>query len=280
MLYVAVVFTQNDDLMTTPHIPPATATDPEISTAPCPESIDERTELLIGEQGLSRLRAARVLVAGLGGVGGACAESLVRAGVGTIYLLDHDRFGRSNLNRQMLATEPVLGQSKAEVAAIRFSAIRGDVAAIPLPIFLQESAVVDFLLAHPVDAVADCIDSIGVKAALLAEARARGIMTMTALGAGNRIDARAVQVGTLAEVHGCGLARVLRSRLRRLKSSLDVPVVYSTEQPRKPAKHVPTTNGVRPRAVNGTISYMPNIFGHIVAGEIIRKILTEDIPPT
>lgn len=242
------------------------------------EATDERTELLIGTTGLARLRTARVLVAGLGGVGGACAESLVRAGVGTVYLLDHDRFGRSNLNRQMLSTESVLGQAKAEVAAARFATIRDDITTIPLPMFLQESAVPEFLKAHPVDAIADCIDSIGVKAVLLAEARARGIMTMTALGAGNRIDARAVRVGVLAEVQGCGLARVLRTRLRRLQSPLDVPVVYSTELPKKPAKHVPTTNGVRPRAVNGTISYMPNIFGHIVAGEIIRNLLSDETP--
>lgn len=258
-----------------PPLSPITAA----AVAPPVEMTDERTELLIGEEGLSRLRAARVLVAGLGGVGGACAESLVRAGVGTVYLLDHDRFGRSNLNRQMLATEAVIGQSKAEVAVARFASIRNDITTIALPMFLQESAVVEFLTEHPVDAIADCIDSIGVKAVLLAEARARGIMTMTALGAGNRIDARAVHVGTLAEVQGCGLARVLRSRLRRLQSPLDVPVVYSTELPRKPAKHVPTTNGVRPRAINGTISYMPNIFGHIVAGEIIRRLLTEDSAP-
>jgi tRNA A37 threonylcarbamoyladenosine dehydratase len=237
------------------------------------ERLEERTELLIGENGLEALRRARVLVAGLGGVGGACAESLVRAGVGTVYLLDHDTFGRSNLNRQMLSTGAVIGESKAEVAVARFASIRNDIATVPLPYFLQESGVTELLEQHPMDAIADCIDSIGVKAVLLAQARARDIMTMTALGAGNRLDPRAVRVGTLAEVQGCGLARVLRTRLRRLDCALDIPVVYSTELPSKPAPHLPTDTGIRPRAVNGTISYMPNIFGHIVAGEIIRRLL-------
>ncbi|MHB9020265.1 MAG: tRNA threonylcarbamoyladenosine dehydratase [Halothiobacillus sp.] len=237
------------------------------------EKLDERTELLIGAEGIATLRAARVLVAGLGGVGGACAESLVRAGVGTVLLLDHDQCGRSNLNRQLLCTEALIGQSKAEVAVARFAAIRQDITTIPLPFFLQESGVPDLLNQYPLDAIADCIDSIGVKAVLLAEARLRGIVTMTALGAGNRLDPRAIRVGTLGEVQGCGLARVLRSRLRRLDCDLDLPAVYSTELPQKPAPHIPTDTGIRPRAVNGTISYMPNIFGHIVAGEIIRGLL-------
>lgn len=237
------------------------------------EQRDERTELLIGASGLARLRAARVLVAGLGGVGGACAESLVRAGVGVVYLLDHDQFGASNLNRQLLCTQAVLGLGKAEVAVARFAAIRDDVNTVALPYFLQESMVADLLDQYPLDAIADCIDSIGVKAVLLAQARARGIATMTALGAGNRQDVRAIRVGTLAEVQGCGLARVLRTRLRRLNAALDFPAVYSTELPQKPAPHVANASGIRPRAVNGTISYMPNVFGHMVAGEIIRGLL-------
>lgn len=239
------------------------------------ETRDERTELLIGAAGMARLRAARVLVAGLGGVGGACAESLVRAGVGVVYLLDHDQFGASNLNRQLLCTQAVLGQSKAAVAVARFAAIRDDVSTVALPYFLQESGVADLLEQTPLDAIADCIDSIGVKAVLLAEARARGIATMTALGAGNRLDVRAVRVGTLAEVQGCGLARVLRTRLRRLNCALDFPAVYSAELPQKPAPHVANEQGIRPRAVNGTISYMPNLFGHMVAGEIIRRLLDQ-----
>lgn len=237
------------------------------------ENLEERTELLIGSDGLARLRNAHVLVAGLGGVGGACAESLCRAGVGRITLLDHDRFAPSNLNRQLLATSKVIGESKAEVAVQRLMSIREDLQLEAKPTFLHASDVPELLEEGGYDAIADCIDSIGVKAVLLAEANRRGIETMTALGAGNRIDVRAVRVGLLSEVTGCGLGRVLRGRLRKLECTLDLPVVYSTEVPRKPAEHQPTTDGSRPRATNGTISYMPNLFGHMVAGEIIRKLL-------
>ncbi|WP_407275456.1 ThiF family adenylyltransferase [Halothiobacillus sp. DCM-1] len=240
------------------------------------ECWNERTQLLLGEDGLARLAQARVLVAGLGGVGGACAESLVRAGIGTVWLLDHDVFGASNLNRQLLATEAVLGRAKAAVAAERLASLGTGAALIPLPIFLAESAVAGLLDELAPDAVADCIDTVGVKAELLMQARARGIATMTALGAGNRLDAGAVRLGRLDQVQGCGLGRALRTRIKRAGVPRDFPVVYSTELPvKKPAPHVPNESGIRPRAINGTISYLPNIFGHMVAGELIRRLLRE-----
>ncbi|MFO7809232.1 ThiF family adenylyltransferase [Guyparkeria sp.] len=234
---------------------------------------DERTELLIGEEGLQRLRAATVLVAGLGGVGGAAAESLARAGVGRLILLDHDTFAASNLNRQLLSTREVLGRGKAEVAVERLASIRDDIELVPSPDFLDVSGVEAFLDQHQPDFVADCIDSIAVKARLLAVAREQERSTFTALGAGNRLDPRQVQIGRLDQVHGCGLGSVLRRKLRKAGDPVDFPVVYSSETPRKPAPHQPTDDGSQPRAVNGTISYLPNLFGHVVAGETIRRLL-------
>ncbi|MFI9655045.1 ThiF family adenylyltransferase [Guyparkeria sp. GHLCS8-2] len=235
--------------------------------------IDERTELLIGEQGIQKLRAATVLVAGLGGVGGAAAESLARAGVGRLILLDHDSFVASNLNRQLLATSDVMGRGKAEVAVERLASIRDDIELVASHDFLDVSGVDAFLEQHQPDFVADCIDSIAVKARLLAVAREHGRGTFTALGAGNRIDPRKMHVGRLDRVHGCGLGAVLRRKLRKAGAPVDFPVVYSSESPQKPAPHQPTEDGSQPRAVNGTISYLPNLFGHMVAGEIIRRLL-------
>ena len=235
--------------------------------------VDERTELLIGDEGIQRLRQATVLVAGLGGVGGAAAESLARAGVGRLILLDHDTFAASNLNRQLLSTGDVLGRGKAEVAVERLASIRDDIELVASPEFLDVSGVEGFLERHQPDFVADCIDSIAVKARLLAVAREQGRGTFTALGAGNRIDPRKMHVGRLDRVHGCGLGAVLRRKLRKAGAPVDFPVVYSSETPRKPAPHQPTEDGSQPRAVNGTISYLPNLFGHMVAGEIIRRLL-------
>lgn len=236
---------------------------------------DERTALLIGESGLARLQSARVLVAGLGGVGGICAEMLARAGVGRIDLLDGDGFEPSNLNRQLLSTQAVLGRPKTEVAKARIEQIRGDVALNTHNRFLTADEVAGFLAEVQPHWVADCIDTVTTKSALLYEAQRLGIRSFTALGAGNRSDPSAVRIGRLTDVTGCGLARVLRQRLRKAGGRLDIPVVYSIEPPVKPAPHQPNQQGIRPRAVNGTISYMPNIFGAMLAGEIIHALLAQ-----
>ncbi|MFP4295568.1 MAG: ThiF family adenylyltransferase [Halothiobacillaceae bacterium] len=237
----------------------------------------ERTRILVGEDGLARLAAARVLVAGLGGVGGACAEALCRAGIGHLTLLDHDTFAPSNLNRQLLATRDVLGRPKAEVAAERLRAIRPDLALCVRQTFLAPGDADDLVAGGGFDYVADCIDSVACKAALVLACQRHQVPAMTSLGAGGRIDVRQVRVGQLGAVEGCGLGRALRKRLRGEGGSLELPVVYSTEVPVPPLPHAPVGSGStagRPRATNGTISYLPNLFGMMVAGEIIRQLLS------
>jgi len=242
------------------------------------EQTDERTALLIGQTGLARLAKARVLVAGLGGVGGICAEMLARAGVGRIDLLDGDTFVYSNLNRQILATYQSIGQTKAETARARLMSIRSDLTLVSHTKFLAAEEVGDFLHQIQPDWVADCIDTVTTKSELLIQARQNGIHTFTALGAGNRTDPTAIRSGMLGDVVGCGLARVLRQRLRKAGMTLDFPVVYSNQPPKKPAPHERNEAGIRPRAVNGTISYMPNIFGSMLAGQIIEAILADRGP--
>jgi len=238
--------------------------------------IYERTRILIGDEGLDCLGKAHVLVAGLGGVGGACAEALCRAGVGELTLLDHDVFAPSNLNRQLLATQSVIGQSKALVAAERLRSIRPDIRLNVRDSFLQASDAQRLVSQGKFDYVGDCIDSIASKAALILACQQQSVPVMTSLGAGGRLDVRFVRIGRLDKVEGCGLGRELRKRLRDAQGSLKLPVVYSTEMAVKALPHAPMgapDNPGRPRAVNGTISYMPNLFGLMVAGEIIRNLL-------
>ncbi|MGC9457813.1 MAG: tRNA threonylcarbamoyladenosine dehydratase [Halothiobacillaceae bacterium] len=241
----------------------------------------ERTRILVGETGLAKLAAARVLVAGLGGVGGACAEALCRAGIGHLDLLDHDTFAASNLNRQLLATREVLGRLKAEVAAERLRSIRPDISLAVHGTFLAPPDADGLVAGERFDHVADCIDSVACKAALVLACQRRAVPVMSSLGAGGRLDVRQVQVGQLAEVSGCGLGRALRKRVRAEGGSLTLPVVYSTETPVPPLPHAPVSSPDapgRPRATNGTISYLPNLFGMMVAGEIIRQILDREVP--
>jgi tRNA A37 threonylcarbamoyladenosine dehydratase len=252
-----------------------------------------RTEILIGAAGLARLRAAHVLVAGLGGVGGYAAEALGRAGVGRLTLLDHDVVSPSNLNRQLLALHSTIGQPKVEVMAERLRDIDPEIELHLIREFLQPDAAEALIAVSPLtpgpsptrgegrpspfDYVADCIDSIACKAALVAACHRHGVPVISALGAGNCLDVSRVRVARLDQTQVCALARELRRKLRELNAPLDYPVVYSDEPRRPPLPHQPVggeTPG-RPRAVNGTISYLPALFGVMVAGFIIRRLLGE-----
>lgn len=234
-----------------------------------------RTEILIGHAGLTRLRAARVLVAGLGGVGGQVAEALGRAGVGHLTLLDHDVINRSNLNRQLLALHSTLGRGKAAVMAQRLHDIDPSLQLTVSANFLSAAAASAFLAAQPYDAVADCIDSIACKAALVAASQEQSIFVASALGAGNCLDVQRVQVTTLQNTQMCPLARELRHRLRQRGATLDYPVIYSDEPRRAPLPQAVDAPPGQRRALNGTISYMPALFGTLLAGVVIQHLLTK-----
>ncbi|MBL8260462.1 MAG: ThiF family adenylyltransferase [Candidatus Competibacteraceae bacterium] len=234
-----------------------------------------RTEILIGAEGLRRLRRARVLVAGLGGVGGHAAEALGRAGVGHLGLLDHDVVSPSNLNRQVLALRSTLGQPKVELMAARLRDIDPEIGLTLVGEFMRADAADALVAAGHYDFVADCIDSLACKAALVAACGRRHIPVISALGAGNCLDVSRVRLARLDRTQGCPLARELRRRLREMGISLAYPVVYSDEPRRPPLPHQPVDGAIpgRPRAVNGTISYLPGLFGLMLAGYIVRRLL-------
>ena len=234
-----------------------------------------RTEILIGSAGLVRLRAARVLVAGLGGVGGHVAELLGRAGVGHLDLLDHDVITPSNLNRQLLALHSTLGQPKVAVMAQRLRDIDPTLTLRLHLEFLQPSTADALIAAGDYAYVADCIDSIACKTALVAACHRHSVPVISALGAGNCLDVRRVRVAQLNQTQGCPLARELRRGLRQSGASLNYPVVYSDEPRHAPLPHQPVDGVVsgRPRAVNGTISSLPALFGVLLAGVMLQKLL-------
>ena len=234
-----------------------------------------RTEILIGTEGLARLRAAHVLVAGLGGVGGYTAEALGRAGIGRLTLLDHDVVSPSNLNRQLLALHSTLDRPKVEVMAERLRDIDPAIELSMIGEFLRPEAAGMLVAAAPYSYIADCIDSIACKAALVAACHRHGVPVISALGAGNCLDVSRVRVAQLSQTQMCPLARELRRRLRELDAPLNYPVIYSDEPRRPPLPHRPAGGDEpgRPRAVNGTISYMPALFGILLAGYIVQRLL-------
>lgn len=235
----------------------------------------ERTRILVGDEGIETLANQHVLVAGLGGVGGACAEALARAGIGRMTILDHDTISPSNINRQVVALHSTVGQPKAEVLGERLKDINPELDLTSLPMFLRPDAAEALIHENDYDFVLDCIDSIACKAALVTACLENDVPVASSMGAGGRLDATQARVTRLDRTRNCGLAREMRKRLRRQGITLKYPVVYSPETPVKALPHQPIDNDPtgRPRAVNGTISYMPNLFGMMLAGHVIREML-------
>lgn len=238
-----------------------------------------RTEILLGLEATAALRDKTVMIAGLGGVGGYCAEAIARAGIGRLIILDHDVVSPSNLNRQLLALHSTIGEHKTEIMAARLRDINPDLDLVVLQQFLRPDGA-DSLLGPlgKIDFLADCIDSIACKAALIYAAQQRSIAVVSAMGAGNRLDVTKVKIKTLNQTSGCPLARELRKSLKNLGGNLRYPVVFSDEPRRQPLPHQPIEGAEpgRARAVNGTISYLPALFGMMIAGHIIHTLVEQD----
>lgn len=235
----------------------------------------ERTEILIGAEGLKFLAARHILIVGIGGVGGAAAEAVARAGVGGITLVDHDKVGLSNMNRQLVCTTATIGIDKAKAMGERLLTINPDLRLNAHVGFLNKENVELFLSAGGFDFVLDCIDSVACKAELVSACQRLDIPVASSLGAGGRLDVTRAEITTLDKTYNCGLAVNLRRKLRCKGMRLDYPVVFSGEYPIKPLPQQPVESNpmALPRAVNGTISYMPNLFGFMLAGYAINVLL-------
>ncbi|MDD4962401.1 MAG: tRNA threonylcarbamoyladenosine dehydratase [Gallionella sp.] len=236
----------------------------------------ERTHILIGDEGVATLASKHIFVAGMGGVGSYCTEALARAGVGRLTLLDHDVVARSNINRQLPALLSTVGQSKAELMRDRIADINPDCVVTVLRVFLTTENVNELIPAD-CDYVIDCIDSLACKVGLVVQSRQRGLPVASSMGAGNKLDPTRIRVTDISKTEVCPLASQMRKRLRRQGISKGVLAVFTNENPRPPLPPQPVEGQGRPRAVNGTLSYMPPIFGYMLAGAVIKQLL-EEVP--
>lgn len=224
------------------------------------ESIYTRTEMLLGREGIERLRAARVAVFGVGGVGGYTVEALARAGVGALTLIDADRVSVSNINRQIIATHKTVGMNKTEAARERIGEINPDCKVECHNIFYSADCDGGIDLTR-FDYVVDAIDSVRAKLHLIKSATEAGVPVISSMGAGNKLDPTRFRVADISKTHTCPLAKVIRTELRKAGIN-HLKVVFSDEEPKgKAGERTP-----------GSVSFVPSVVGLIIAGEVIKDI--------
>lgn len=231
----------------------------------------ERSHILIGDEGIKRLQDSHVFLAGMGGVGSFTAEALARMGVGEMTLVDHDVVSGSNMNRQLVALQSTIELSKADVMAERIKDINPDCKINIIKEFLTPESIPE-LLKQDFDVIVDAIDSMSSKATLLETAWRNKTPVFASMGAGGKLDPTQVRTGDIMKTSMCKLAKQLRGHLRKRGVGKGIQAVYSIEQP-MPALPPESVGRGRPRAVNGTVSYMPSIFGLTLAGLVINHII-------
>lgn len=220
-----------------------------------------RLELLVGDTGIERLSTKTVLVLGIGGVGGHCAMTLARSGIGSIILVDKDVVDITNINRQIVALHSTIGLHKVEVLKTRILDVNPDCTVITYHQFYNEESKKE-ILSNNIDFICDCIDTITFKIDIIKESLNRKIPIISSMGAGNKFHPELLEISLLSKTMYDPIAKVIRTKLRREKIFDQVPVVFSKEIPLK------TENNVI-----GSTSFVPSTAGILCASYVINKIL-------
>ena len=234
------------------------------------------SRMLLGEEAMKKLAAARVAVFGVGGVGGHVVEALVRSGIGTLDLVDNDAVALSNLNRQIIATMDTLGRDKVDVMAERVLSINPDAVVHRHKCFYlpETAAQFDFSV---YDYVVDAIDTVTGKIQLILQAQEAGVPVISAMGAGNKLDPTRFEVADIYSTSVDPLARILRRELKK-RGVKALKVVYSKEKPLSPeepgekAAEKSEETGRAQRAVPGSLAFVPSVAGLIIAGEVVKDL--------
>jgi Dinucleotide-utilizing enzymes involved in molybdopterin and thiamine biosynthesis family 1 len=241
-----------------------------------------RTELLIGKDGLDKLKNSKVVVFGIGGVGSFTVEALARAGVGTLVLIDDDTICLTNLNRQVHATYSTISKSKVEVMKERILSINRQCNIITYETFVTPENLSEFI-PEDTDYVVDAIDTVSAKIALAVYCENNDIRIMSSMGTGNKLDPTQFKVTDIYKTKICPLAKVMRYELRK-RGVKSLKVVYSEEVPMKPKdEDVVTcktgcvcTGGTKKctirRQIPGSISFVPPVAGMIIASQVVRDL--------
>lgn len=229
-----------------------------------------RTEFLVGEDGLDKLKNSKVMVFGVGGVGSFTVEALTRAGVGTIIIVDNDTVCITNLNRQIHATTSTVGKLKVDVMKERILSINKECNVITHEVFVTKDNIAE-LIPDDVDYVVDAIDTVSAKIGLVEYCTEKGIKIICSMGTGNKFDPTKFKLADIYDTKVCPLAKVMRYELRK-RGIKKLRVLYSEEMPAKPNVK-PEDVGSNKRQVPGSISFVPPVAGMIIGGEVIKNLL-------
>ena len=225
-----------------------------------PISQFDRTSMLLGREAVELLSRSKVIVFGIGGVGGYVCEALARSGVGTIVIVDKDKVDVTNINRQIIATHDTVGRPKTEVMEERIHSINPDCKVIRHDIFyLPETAdEIDF---SDADHVVDAVDTVTAKLLIIERAKAAGVHVISSMGTGNKLDPSRFRVADIYKTSVCPLAKVMRRELKK-RGINSLKVVYSDEEPLSSGSRTP-----------GSVAFVPPVAGLMIAGEVVRDIV-------
>ena len=242
-----------------------------------------RTQLLLGEEAMDRLKRSRIAVFGVGGVGGYVCEALVRSGVGAFDLIDDDKVCLTNLNRQIIATRKTVGQYKVDVMKNRMLEINPDVDVRLYKCFFLPENAADFPF-EEYDYIVDAVDTVTAKIELIMRAKASNVPIISAMGAGNKLDPGRFKIADIYDTSVCPLARVMRRELKK-RNVRSLKVVYSDEQPIRPIEDMSIscrTHCICPpgaehkcterRDIPGSTAFVPAVAGLMIAGEIVKDL--------
>lgn len=220
----------------------------------------DRLIKVIGEDNFNFISNKKVLVLGLGGVGGYVCEALVRSGINNIIIIDSDKVEESNINRQIIANEDTIGQYKVDAMKDRLLKINSNCNIICINKFIDDGNI-DELFSNDIDYYIDCQDTVKTKEVFIKECLKRKVKFITCLGAGNRLDPTKLEITDIRKTSYDPLARVIRKYVNDNKFKGRIPVVYSKEKPVK-------VNGV----VGSTI-FVPASAGLLIASYVIRDLI-------
>ena len=219
-----------------------------------------RTIGVIGKDNFKKLNNSSVIVFGLGGVGGAACEALVRSGIGSVAIVDKDVVDITNINRQIIATDETVGMKKTDAMKKRLLSINPSLKIVKYDLFyLPETA--DEINLSEYDFAVDCIDNVTAKLELVERCNRLGVPVISSMGTGNKLHPEMLEIADISKTSVCPLARVMRRELKK-RGINKLPVVYSKEEPVKTELSVP-----------GSMSFTPPVAGYLICSYVVRKLL-------